>query len=66
MSWSRADRSTSFFSALILPRRRMNSGGASVFVQLVREQEPSIGGYRGSPELDAEPRIERKVNRGDE
>jgi hypothetical protein len=29
--WPRADRSTSLFAALIRPRRRMNSGGASVF-----------------------------------
>jgi hypothetical protein len=29
--WPRADGSTSLFAALIRPRRRMNSGGASVF-----------------------------------
>src|SRR4030043_1376688 len=29
--WPRADRSTSLFAALIRPRRRMNSGGTSVF-----------------------------------
>ena len=32
-------------------------------VQLAREQQPSIGGHRGSPELDAELRIEREANR---
>jgi hypothetical protein len=32
--WPRADRSTSLFAALIRPRRRMNSGGTSVFSAL--------------------------------
>ncbi len=36
---------------------------AQAFVQLAREQEPSIGGHRGSSELDAQLRIEREVNR---
>jgi hypothetical protein len=35
---------------------------AEACVQLAREPEPSIGGYRGSAELDAELRIEREVN----
>jgi len=34
--WPRAGRSTSLFAALIRPRRRMNSGGASVFSALRR------------------------------
>src|SRR5438093_9141300 len=36
---------------------------AEALVQLAREQEPSIGGHRGSSELDAELRIEREANR---
>src|SRR6267143_1004799 len=36
---------------------------AEAFVQLAREQEPSVGGHRGSSELDAELRIEREANR---
>src|SRR5260370_30365787 len=32
-------------------------------VQLAREQQPMIGGHRGSSELDAELRIERQANR---
>jgi hypothetical protein len=36
---------------------------AEAFVQLAREQEPSIGGYRGSAEFDAKLGIEREANR---
>ncbi len=36
---------------------------AEPLVQLAREQQPSIGGHRGSSELDAELRIEREANR---
>jgi hypothetical protein len=34
-------------------------------VQLTREQQPGIGGDGGSPELDAQPGIEREANRAD-
>ncbi len=33
------------------------------FVQLAREEEPSIGGDRGSAEPDAQLRVEREANR---
>jgi len=36
---------------------------AETFVQLAREQQPSIGGDRGSAELDAKLGIEREANR---
>jgi hypothetical protein len=36
---------------------------AETFVQLAREQQPSIGGHRGSAELDAKLRVEREANR---
>jgi len=36
---------------------------AEALVQLAREQQPRIGGHRGSSELDAELRIEREANR---
>src|SRR5260370_1658837 len=36
---------------------------AEAFVQLAREQEPSIGGHCGSPEFDAKLGIEREANR---
>src|SRR2546427_6819085 len=36
---------------------------AEALVQLAREQEPSIGGHRGSSELDAQLRIDREANR---
>src|SRR6266446_4941472 len=36
---------------------------AEALVQLAREQQPSIGGHRGSSELDAKLGIEREANR---
>src|SRR6266852_4165699 len=36
---------------------------AESLVQLAREHQPSIGGHRGSSEIDAELRIEREANR---
>src|SRR5712691_3396390 len=36
---------------------------AESLVQLAREQQPSIGGHRGSSELDPELRIGREANR---
>src|SRR5712664_3104319 len=36
---------------------------AEPLVQLAREQQPSIGGHRGSSELDAKLGIEREANR---
>src|SRR5260370_29025401 len=36
---------------------------AEPVVQLAREQQPSIGGHRGSSELDAQLGIEREANR---
>ena len=35
---------------------------SEAFVQLAREQEPSIRGHRGATELDAELGIERETN----
>ena len=36
---------------------------AETFVQLTREEQPSIGGDRCSAELDAKLRVEREANR---
>jgi hypothetical protein len=36
---------------------------AEPFVHLAREQQPSIGSDRRSPELDAKLQIEREANR---
>jgi hypothetical protein len=42
----------------------LNQGiNPEAFVQLAREEEPSIGGDRGSAELDAQLGIERELNR---
>jgi hypothetical protein len=41
----------------------MDSFPGRTAVQLAWEQQPMIGGHRGSSELDAELRIERDVNR---
>jgi len=36
---------------------------SEAFVQLAREQEPSVGGHRGAAELDVKLGIEREANR---
>src|SRR5712692_5232987 len=36
---------------------------AETLVQLAWQQQPGVGGHRGSPELDAKLRIEREANR---
>lgn len=36
---------------------------SEVLIQLARQQQPGIGGHRGTPELDAKLEVERQANR---